>query len=701
MQHKITAGTNAGVSVTHSAGAIRSTGDRGIEVRVGGTITDRTPDPVPIVNTGAARITVTGGSVHSLREALEAHNHQAGDVVIEVSSGVTLTSTGQHGSGIFAYTSPENTAGGVTIDNAGTIASTGGGIAVQSEAPTGAGAISVTNRGDITVTGNVYAYGIRVREEGVGTVTVTNSGDVTARAGVIWVGHQGAGAGDVTVTNSGNVRGDYGISVSKAGASGDVTITTTGGSITAEQNGIGVDHEGAGDVTITTTGGSITATQNGIRVDHEGAGDLTVTTTGGSITAEQDDGIWTEGQGGIRVRKAGASGDVTITTTGGSITATQNGIRVDDHTGYTGDVTVTNGGDVTAERPIHVERRGSGNVSVTNTGGTVLGSIGAGIFAWNKAGDAGDVTVEVSGGTVRSTGLNTPAIHARNLGTGDLTVTIAAGATAISKQNAGIVAGLWDVTDDTANEASQIKVTQGGAILGRKGIDAWATPYSTATTAASRAATAQSMIGITWTGTFAAGTTAQTAPNDDDRFVAATVGGLIESDREVQTGRTIRYGSAAGIEAHVMPWGEMARTVAAGDDPGRIEDDDALALVFDTGSTDAALKAKSDALVAQFVLAANNDDIMVERAVRRPQVPEPEPEPVQVPEPEPEPGAPEPEPEPGAPEGGAGAGAGVRPRTCRRAGVYTRACRSAARPHRHQRRRGVQRGGVHELPGKW
>ena len=140
---------------------------------------------------------------------------------------------------------------------------------------------------------------------------------------------------------------------------------------------------------------------------------------------------------------------------------------------------------------------------------------------------------------------------------------------------------------------------------------------TTAETVTPRAASAQPLIGVTWTGAFSHGTTADVAPDDEGRFQAATAGNMLTFDRESAAVKaveeTVRWGAPAGIEAEIMSWRHVARVVATGDDPGEIADDAARLLVFDTSDgADADLKARSDALVRQAQAVLDNDEIMVE-----------------------------------------------------------------------------------------
>ncbi len=477
VRNKNIAGSNVGIAITHSAGDIDVSAAGGIKANIADN------DDVAANNAGDIRIRVTGGSVQSRDTILEASHSQAGDVIFEVSDGVTLTSTAQHG--IFANIPSANTVGDITVTNAGTITTPKTGIFIRSSAPTGTGDISVTNSGDIKKTGDADWDGILVED---------------------------LGTGDITVANSGNI--------------GD-----------------------ADDM-------------------HER---------------------------GIRVQKqAGAAmGDVTITTTGGSIFAGNVGIWVTDTGDHTGAVTISNGGDITADRPISVVRNGAGAVSVTNTGGTVRSETLNAIAVRNKTGDASDVTVDVSGGTVRSPG---NAIQAFNRGTGDINMDFTGGAL-ISEAGTAVYA----VLPTTAHAGNRVKVAQGADILGRTGFYANARGYSVADPVEARADGKPDVVDVTWTGSFSHGTTdaekAMVAQNEDGRFAASSVGTLIFS-QETLGGEDATdgvYGGAAGLEAQVMPRREIIRQVALGDDPGAFADNAAQTAAVPTGAT-----AANNAYVAQF-----------------------------------------------------------------------------------------------------
>ena len=390
---------------------------------------------------------------------------------------------------------------------------------------------------------------------------------------------------------------------------GDIRVNVHSGSIAASR-GDGIrayyatpnDNNGAIEVTI-GTGASVAGAGTGIYVANAG-GDVTVE-SGGTIRGGTD---------GIRVIKPGTSGDVTITTTtGSSITATAGaGIHPQDNAGHTGTVTVTNAGDITAGTwGILANRLGAGTVSVTSSGGTVFGMTEPGIFAANKAGDASDLPVDVTGGAVRSAGRNKPAIRAWNRGTGDLAVTLASGTGAISKHAAGVFATLGNAYSTT----SQAEITQGGTIQGRTGVYVEVAHGATAATPTARGAGEQPMIDVVWTGAFSHGTAATVAPNDNGRFQAATAAQVLAFDQEAAAVKalegSLRYGGAAGVEAHALSWRDVVAQVARGDDPGAIADATAQANLLSTTHADSR---RAD-ILAQFKAALGNDEIAVAAAV--------------------------------------------------------------------------------------
>ena len=507
---KTAAGSNADASVMHSGGAIDVSNQAGILVTVG-------EERETIANAGDAEITVTGGSVEARDEALLARNRQAGNVVIKVSEGVTLTSRNKEG--ILGDLPDSNEKGGVTITNAAEITAAKVGILVRRTAPANDGIISITNRGAIKRTGDGVDFaGIRVEDDrGKGHVTVENSGDIGEAGAMAMYLH------------------------------------------------------------------------------------------------------------GIQVQKTGSSGDISVTTTGGSIIAKDGGIYVTDKAGHTGAVTISNGGDITADRPIYVNREGEGPVTITNTGGTVRTESSHAIFAFNKTGDASDVRVNMKGGTAQSS-LSTltldrvNVVHAFNRGTGDVIVDITDGAL-ISRVSEAVYANLDSTLLALDNQVNnQVKITQGGRMMGRTGVYARAGGYYSVAAegedVAARAEEKPNVIDVTWTGSFSHGTTdaekALVAQNDEGRFSAANVLNLVVFSQNIEAERATDglYGSAAGVEAAVMPRRiadstGIIQVVAGSDVPGEFPDAAAqTALLAETGDA-----SRRTAILAQFRAMLGNEEI--------------------------------------------------------------------------------------------
>ncbi len=212
-------GDDAGVSVTHSAGAIAvAMGGVGIRAHVGtsrsegdtGGGTYVTPE-----NEGLAKVAVTGGSVASKGSAISAVNYEAGSVVVEVSDGVTLTST--EGFGIDAVlTDVGNTAGTVSVTSAGAVtASMFSGIRARNSAGNG-GTVTVAVTGGSVTTEGARTHAVEAFQEGTGdaVVNVSAGAEIVSRqnAGILArLRLAGNDEGQVKVTQGGTIAGRTGV----------------------------------------------------------------------------------------------------------------------------------------------------------------------------------------------------------------------------------------------------------------------------------------------------------------------------------------------------------------------------------------------------------------------------------------------------------------------------------------------------------
>ncbi len=291
---KDAAGANAGVTVTHSAGAIASADGRGIKAYVGERRQESDTshdDYVAPRNTGLAKVEVTGGSISSKWEPIEAFNHEGGSIEVRVSSGVVLTST--HGHGIRgALTDAGAAGGGVTVVNAGTIRAPKAGITFAISA--GSGDIEVTNSGALEVGGaGIWAVS---RPAVTGDISVTNSGaigkaDARATHG-IFVSHDGAGAtGAVKVTNSGDITAtDRGILAQTKfldadGAQDGATVTHSAGTINVTDPAL-VDGDQTGIVARVGNWRREREPDHADYVAPKNTGAVSIAVTGGSIVTK-------------------------------------------------------------------------------------------------------------------------------------------------------------------------------------------------------------------------------------------------------------------------------------------------------------------------------------------------------------------------------------------------------------------------------
>ena len=348
-------GADAGVTVAHSAGAIESADERGIKAHVGEARQETDADRDGYVaprNKGLVKVEVTGGSIESKWEPIQAFNYEAGSVEISVSKGVTLTS--EHGHGIVAgLTDVGNANGTITVNNAGTIRAPRHGLTFAVEA--GSGDMTVTNSGALEVDGSgIFVVG---RRTATGDMTVTNSGAIgkeDARAfGGIFASHDSAGAtGAVEVANSGDIMAKYyGILAQTKfqdvdGAKDGVTVTHSAGAINvADDAAVNSDKQGIvarvgnwrqetdaghgdyvapknkGLVKIDVTGGSIAAKGSAVEGANYEAGSVEINVFRGvTLTSTHEHGIEAD------LRDVGNAGGTIAITQAGTVSAGGNGI---------------------------------------------------------------------------------------------------------------------------------------------------------------------------------------------------------------------------------------------------------------------------------------------------------------------------------------------------------------------------------------
>jgi outer membrane autotransporter protein len=269
---------------------------------------------------------------------------------------------------------------------------------------------------------------------GYGSINITTTGDIdntTVGTGAnpndgmgISVTYSAAAdsPGKGVTINTHNVSGrNDAINVLNLGVKG-TQITTQGNIISKEETGIYVrtKRQDAANITINTTGGTVTGKTSGITVKHAGSGKIDIDTRQSPVRGEGFAGIHvdtlvgstadisittadvTGGGAGIRVDNAGL-GNVTINSQGsiksldGTTEEVQAGIVVtNSNQNATGNIMINATGPVSANlRGIVVQQAGTGATNITSTG-PISAVSGVGIYAENTHTSAKAITVHAT-----------------------------------------------------------------------------------------------------------------------------------------------------------------------------------------------------------------------------------------------------------------------------------------------------------------
>lgn len=316
-------------------------------------------------------------------------------------------------------------------------------------AATGTGSISLTGRGGTGVSEN---DGVRITDNnsgGIGTLsaiaTTTGAIAIVGTTNTSTSGDDGvhiedatinaSSTGPVTITgtgaNSSTSEGVYlaGATSFAKSAGGAITITgTTGGDDGVEISEADITNQGTGTLTITGTGGSVSATSDGVLIAGNGSslisvdnGNMQITGTGG-----RDDGL---DSSGALIRTTG-SGNLTITGIGGSV-AEGDGIVVTGAsnqflTSGTGNITLSgtatagDGVELASTLTLAVSATSNGQITITGDGGGV-GAVGTQI----------DAPITSNSGAISITSSDDVTFAA----TGDVTTT--SGSVTVTATNAG------------------------------------------------------------------------------------------------------------------------------------------------------------------------------------------------------------------------------------------------------------------------
>jgi hypothetical protein len=428
-----------------SAEGIKAIGNGTVVVNVANTVTGATRGLSLIGGTGGTGdILVTGttgagGFVGGTGDAANILNNGTGVVTVDI-AGASSSAGGE------GFVVRDTAIGGdISVTTGAVTALTAGkdGIDVQSQSLT-ANVTEVAN-GDINA-GNAGIVGAILNGGGTGNIDVTANGAINARFGVD-AENFGAGTTSVTTVGPVNVTTGNGIFALTTGGNVSVTagdVTSTGNTaIIAQQTKVA----GAGLVTVTT--GNVSGT-TGIDAHNFGTGGVGVGVFG-TVTGTAAEGIKAIGNSGVLV------------TTTGTVTGATRGLSLVGGTGGTGNITVTGTGGFVGgtDDAANILNNGSGTVTVDISGAS--SSTGGNGFIVRDTAAGGDISVTAGAVTALTAGKN--AIDVQSLSTTANVTEIANGN--IQAGNAGMVAAIFP-----AAATGNIVVVANGSIDARFGVDA-------------------------------------------------------------------------------------------------------------------------------------------------------------------------------------------------------------------------------------
>ena len=485
----LTLGTVTGA--TRGLTLVGGTGGSGDILVTGSGFVGGTGDAANILNNGSGTVTVNvlGASSSAGGNGIFVRDTAAGGDISVTTGAVTALTLGKNGIDVITG----STAGNVTEVANGNIQAGNAGMVAAIVNAAGTGNIDVTANGSIDA-----RFGVDAENFGAGSTTVTtvgpvnvtsgngifalatggnvsvNAGDVTSTGNTAIIAQQTkvAGAGNVDVTAY-NVSGTTGIDARNFGT-GNATVTTIGAVNATTGNGISALTNG-GDITVNTN--AVTSTGNtaiiaqqtnvadngaigvgattvsgttGIDVHNFGTGGIGIVTTG-FITGTAAEGIKAVGNAGVFV------------VAGQTVTGATRGLSLIGGTGGTGDISVTGTGGFVGgtDDAANIFNNGAGTTTV-NISGASSSAGGNGIFVRDTA-IGGNVSVTTGAVTALTAGKNAVDIISSSTA-GNVTVVTNG---AVQAGNAGIVAALVG-----AAATGNVTVTANGSLTARFGVDA-------------------------------------------------------------------------------------------------------------------------------------------------------------------------------------------------------------------------------------
>ncbi|WP_244420747.1 autotransporter outer membrane beta-barrel domain-containing protein [Mesorhizobium japonicum] len=388
----------------------------GVTIDVGTTVSGY---GFAVTNTGTGGVTITNNGA------------------ISVDAGNTPTAGGTAALSVSA-------AGGAITYTGGSITNNGAGNAFDVSQTGGAGSVN------INVTGNVSAAtgeGIVVRDVTTSTGISVTTGAVTAlTAGKDAIDVQSQSlTGNITEVANGNLQaGNAGMVAAILNAAGIGNIDVTANGSLDARFGIDAENFGSGSTKVTTVGPVTVTTGNGIFA----------LSTGGDVTVNAGD-VTSTGNTAIIAQQTKVAGSGIIDVTAGKVSGTTG---IDAHNFGTGATSVTANGTVTGSFAEGIKVVGNAAVTVS-VADTVTGAT-RGLSLVGGTGGSGDISVTGTGGFAGGSG---DAANILNNGSGTVTIDISGASSSTGGE--GIV--VRDVTTSTG-----ISVTTGAVTALTAGKDA-------------------------------------------------------------------------------------------------------------------------------------------------------------------------------------------------------------------------------------
>jgi T5SS/PEP-CTERM-associated repeat protein/autotransporter-associated beta strand protein len=346
---------------------------------------------------GNGTVTVTGANSTWTLGYLDVGVYGTGNLTI--SDGGMITS----GVGYLGYRGGSN--GTVLVDGANSTWNLGSNLLTVGFS--GTGNLTISDGGNVTSGSSSVGFGSGLN----GTVTVEGPNSTwNLGSSTLYVG--GSGAGNLTISNGGSVTSGVGYLGYGPGSNGTATVTGANSTWNLGSNYIVVGYGSAGNLTI-SDGGNVTSAGGGY-LGNAGSGNGTVLVTGANST-------WNLGSNDLVVGDAG-TGNLTISN-GGNVTSGAGYLGYNN--GSSGIVTVTGANstwNLGSNNSLVVGYYGTGNLTIADGGSVVTsgpGEIGYGITG----------CIDLSSGTVLVTGANSTwnlgsnnSLVVGNAGTGNLTI---------------------------------------------------------------------------------------------------------------------------------------------------------------------------------------------------------------------------------------------------------------------------------------